>query len=166
MRRPRLSSSPATRKTIYTANWGSDDVSEIDLESGTVARRLPRSRPHADSTCTSDGLRLYVAGYADGELQRIDLPTGEGTLVFKSGGSLWAMAGDDFRGMLYVDDNALGTVYVIDLTTEVTTKLADTDSRPNTLRLASAGRLLCVANRGKEDRPTAPMPVRSGARSC
>ena len=138
-------------KTIYTANWGTNDISQIDLASGTVARRLPTVAAPRGLYLTSDGLRLYVAGYADGELQRIDLPTGEGTLVFKSGGSLWAMAGDDFRGMLYVDDNALGTVYAMDLTTEVTTKLADTDSRPNTLRVASAGRLLCVANRGKED---------------
>jgi DNA-binding beta-propeller fold protein YncE len=137
--------------TVYTANWGTNDISQIDLASGTVARRLPTVKAPRGLYLTSDGLRLYVAGYADGELQRIDLQTGEGTLVFKSGGSLWAMAGDDFRGMLYVDDNALGTVYAMDLTTEVTTNLAGTDKRPNTLRVASAGRLLCVANRGKED---------------
>jgi DNA-binding beta-propeller fold protein YncE len=138
-------------KTLWTANWSSNDVSEIDLTTGTLVRRLPTVKTPRGLYVTSDAKRLYVAGYANGELQRIDLATGEDTLVFKSGGSLWALAGDDSRGLLYVDDNALAAVFVVDLTTETTTKLTKTDSRPNTLRLAAGGRLLCVSNRGKED---------------
>ncbi len=138
-------------KTLWTANWGSSDVSEIDLASGTLVRRMPTVKTPRGLYCTSDAERLYVAGYASGELQRIHLPTGEGTLVFKTGGSFWALAGDDARGLLYVDDNALGAVFVVDLTTETATRLSTTDSRPNTLRLAAGGRLLLVSNRGKED---------------
>jgi YVTN family beta-propeller protein len=138
-------------KTLWTANWGSNDVSEIDLVSGIVVRRIPTVKTPRGLYVTSDAKRLYVGGYADGELQRIDLLSGQGTVVFKSGGALWHMAGDDALGLLYVDDNALGKVYVVDLTTEVTTELAATDHRPNTVALSPDGKVLYVANRGKDD---------------
>lgn len=139
------------QKTLWTANWGSSDVSEIDLVSGALVRRIPTVRTPRGLYVTSDAKRLYVGGYADGELQRIDLLTGEGTVVFKSGGALWHMAGDGRLGLLYVDDNALGKIYVVDLTTEITTELAVTDNRPNTVALSPDGKVLYVANRGKDD---------------
>lgn len=138
-------------KTLWTANWGSNDVSEIDVTTGTLVRKIPTVKTPRGLYVTRDGKRLYVAGYADGELQRIDLATGEGTLVFRSGGALWHTAGDDALGLLYVDDNRLGRVYAVDLTTETTRTLAATGNRPNTIALSADGKVLFVANRGKDD---------------
>lgn len=138
-------------KTLWTANWGSNNVSEIDVATGTLVRKIPTVKTPRGLYVTRDGKRLYVAGCANGELQRIDLATGEGTLVFRSGGALWHMAADDSLGLLYVDDNRLGKVYIVDLTTETTSTLAATGNRPNTIALNADGKVLFVSNRGKDD---------------
>ena len=148
---PKVLALSADEKTLFTANWDSNDISEIDLASGKVVRRLPTvAKPHG-LYLTSDGTRLYVAGFERGELQRIDLSTGAGKLVFATGGALWDLVADQTQRLLYVDDSKGNSVYVFDLENETATKFADTDQRPNTLSLSADGKVLYVSNRGKED---------------
>ena len=148
---PKVLTLSADEKTLWTANWGSNDVSEIDLATGKVVRRLPTvAKPHG-LYLTPDGARLYVAGFEKGELQRIDLSTGAGKVIFTTSGALWDLVADQTQHLLYVDDSKGNAVYVVDLENETATKLADTDQRPNTMSLSSDGQVLYVSNRGKED---------------
>lgn len=62
-------------KTLYVANWSSDNVSEIDLASGQVRRLLPTVRTPRGLHVSADG-RLFVAGFENGELARINLADG------------------------------------------------------------------------------------------
>ena len=52
-------------RTIYAANWSSNDVSAVDLATGSV-RRYPTVRTPRGLFPTPDGKRLCVAGYEDG----------------------------------------------------------------------------------------------------
>jgi DNA-binding beta-propeller fold protein YncE len=141
----------ADEKTLWTANWDSSDISQIDLTTGALVRRLPTVAKPRGLYATPDGASLYVAGFATGEVQRIDLGTSAGKVIFKTGGAMWDLAADEARGLLYVDDTEGNAVYVIDLEKEAATKLAGTDHRPNTLDLSADGKVLYVSNRGKED---------------
>lgn len=136
-------------KTLWASNWLSDDISEIDLATGKVTRLLKSVKTPRGLYCTPDGKRLYVAGFKNGELQRIDLATGESATVYDAD-TLRHFAADDTRGLLYVDDLILNQVFVVDLATEKTTKLLDTDQRPNTMDLSPDGRVLFVSNRGQD----------------
>jgi DNA-binding beta-propeller fold protein YncE len=94
-----------------------------------------------------------VAGFGSGEIQKIDLATGEGNVLFKTGGSMRHMAADNTKGLLYVGEFEKNEIYVVDLATTNVRKLADTDRRPNTIELSPDGKVPYVSNRGK-DNPT------------
>lgn len=135
-------------ETLYAANWSGDDVSEIDLGSGAVRRRIRTADTPRGLWATPDGTALYVAGFGGGELQRIDLGSGEVTTLFDSNGAMRHMAGDAERGVLFVSDMARDCVWVLDLATGKTTKFVDTDGKPNTIALSPDGRVLFVSCRG------------------
>jgi DNA-binding beta-propeller fold protein YncE len=135
--------------TLYVSNWTSDDVSEIDLVSGEVRRRLPTVRNPRGLYPTEDGERLFVAGFGHGELARIDLAEGTSQVLLSTGGAMRHLVGDGKR--LYAGDMATAEVYVVDLETEETHKLADTNAKPNTIDLSPDGRVLYVSNRGRNN---------------
>jgi DNA-binding beta-propeller fold protein YncE len=137
------------QKTLWASNWISNDVSEIDLATGKVTRLLKTVTTPRGLYCTADGKRLYVSGFKNGELQRFDLDTGEGTVVFDAD-TLRHFVADESRGLLYIDDLILNECFVMDLATEKVTKLLDTDQRPNTIDLSPDGRVLFISNRGKD----------------
>ncbi|MFH0916792.1 MAG: YncE family protein [bacterium] len=145
-------------KTLWASNWVSNDVSEIDLTTGKLVRRLKTVVTPRGLYVTPDAKRLFVAGFENGDIQRIDLATGKGTVLFKTGGAMRHMVADDTRGLLYVDDMSTKEVFVIDLATERVTKLADTDERPNTMDLSPDGKVLYVSNRGKDNPKTYYIP--------
>ena len=100
---------------------------------------------------TPDSRYLYVSGFGRGELQRIDLATGKGTVIFKTGGSLRHMVADERKNLLYVGEFEENKIYVVDMATDAVRVLADTDRRPNTIELSPDGRVLYVSNRGKDN---------------
>lgn len=138
-------------KTLWASNWISNDVSEIDLATGRVVRRIPTVVTPRGLYVTPDAKSLYVAGYENGDIQRIDLATGKGTVLIKTGGAMRHMVADEARRLLYADDMSTNEVYVIDLATDKVTRLADTDQRPNTIDLSPDGKVLYVSNRGKDN---------------
>lgn len=145
-------------KTLWASNWISNDVSEIDLTTGKLVRRMKTVVTPRGLYVTPDGKRLFVAGFENGDIQRIDLATGKGEVLFKTGGAMRHMVGDDQRGLLYVDDMSTKEVFVVDLATEKVTKLADTNERPNTMDLSPDGKVLYVSNRGKDNPKTYYIP--------
>lgn len=140
--------SPDERR-LYAANWSSHDVSEIDLASAKVLRRIKTVSTPRGLFITADGKRMYVAGYDNGEIQRINLASTKGKVLLRTGGAMRHLVGDSARGVVYADDMAGDTVYVVDLATERVRKLARTDRLPNTIDLAPGGKVLYVSNRGR-----------------
>jgi YVTN family beta-propeller protein len=140
-----LALSPDER-SIYAANWSSNDVSEIDLATWTVRRVIKTVRTPRGLYPTPDGRRLYVAGYGNGEIQRIELASGRGRVLLRTGGAMRHLVGDGKT--LYANDMARARVYAVDLKTERVRELARTDQKPNTMDLSPDGRLLFISNRG------------------
>jgi DNA-binding beta-propeller fold protein YncE len=133
--------------TLFLANWSSDDVSEIDLATGQLRRRIPTVTTPRGLYPTADG-RLFVAGYENGEVQRINLADGSSQVLLSTGGAMRHLVGDPARGLLYANDMGTDEAYVIDLASEQARLLAPTNSHPNTTDLTPDGRVLYVSNRG------------------
>jgi len=142
-----LALSPDER-TLYASNWVSNDVSAITLATGAV-RRYPTVRAPRGLFVTPDGASLYVAGFASGQIEKLDLASGRGTTLVTTGGAMRHLVGDVKRGRLYANDMAGDRVYAVDLATDAVRELAATDDLPNTTDLSPDGRVLYVANRGR-----------------
>jgi YVTN family beta-propeller protein len=140
-------------KTLYTANWAGNDVSVIDLGTGTVTKRIPVARTPRGLWPTADGKTLYVAGFDQGDLERVDLATGSVRKLFTSGGAMRHLVADEKRGLLYASDMGKDTVWVLDMKTDKVRKFCATDHKPNTIALSPDSRILFVSNRG-ENNPT------------
>lgn len=134
---------------LYLANWVSNDVSEFDLASGRELRRIKVVRTPRGLYPTPDGRSLYVAGFDGGEIQKIDLATGIGRVLIRTGGAVRHLVADPTRNRLYADDMTLGRVFVVDMTNDTVTRLADVDEMPNTMDLSPDGRVLYVSCRGR-----------------
>ncbi len=104
----------ADRQRLFLSNWLGDNVSEIDLETGEVVRKLRTVDTPRGLWPTPDGRQLYVAGFGDGRLDRIDLETGGRETVY-NGAVLRHLAGDAERGRLYISDMRRGRICVLDL---------------------------------------------------
>jgi len=138
-------------KTLFAANWSGNDVSEIDLATGELRRRIPVSKTPRGLYATEDGLTLYVAGFDSGWLDKVDLISGDVTAVFKDGGALRHMVADESTGRLYISDMSKDVIWVYDMATGKTTKLADVDEKPNTIDLSPDGKVLFVSCRGENN---------------
>lgn len=134
------------QSTLYVSNWSSHDVSVIDLESGEVDRRIPTVSTPRGLYPTPDGADLYVAGFDEGELQRIELETDESEVLISTGGAMRHLVGDDER--LFAGDMGTDEVFTVDLESQETDQLTETESKPNTMDLSPDDRLLYVSNRG------------------
>lgn len=137
------------QRTLYAANWVSDDVSEIDLRTWRVRRVIPTVDTPRGLYPTPDGKRLYVAGFGGGELARIDLASGKDKVLHRTGGALRHLVGNGT--MLYASDLRRSEVYAMDLATERVRKLAATDRTPNTIDLTPDGKVLFVSCRGRDN---------------
>lgn len=135
-------------KTLYASNWSGNDVSEIDLTTGKLVRRIRVSKTPRGMYATADGRYLYVAGFDSGQLDRIDLDSGEVKAVYTGGGALRHIVGDENTGRLFISDMAKNLVLVHDMKTGATSKFVDTDQKPNTIDLTPDGKLLFVSCRG------------------
>jgi DNA-binding beta-propeller fold protein YncE len=136
--------------TLYASNWLGNDVSEIDLGSGEVTRRLRTVTTPRGLWVDTTGRSLYVAGYEHGEIEVIDLVTGEGRVLHRSEGSMRHLVGDG-RGRVFASDMGRARVLVVDVETGDVAVLAPTDRAPNTIELTPDGRVLVVSNRGRNN---------------
>lgn len=145
-------------KTLYAANWSGDDVSQIDLTTGKLVRRIPVADTPRGLWPTADGASLYVASFADGVLERIDLATGKANVVFDEGGALRHLVADEQQGVLYASDMAEDCVWATTLATGVTRKFASVGHKPNTIDLSPDGRILFVSDRGENNEASYYLP--------
>jgi DNA-binding beta-propeller fold protein YncE len=141
-------------KTLWASNWVSNNVSEFDLVSGEVTRKLNTVLTPRGLYVTPDGESLYVAGFEDGEIEVFDLATGDSETIYRSGGSMRHLAGDPATGLLYASDMARAHVLVVDTATNEVAELAKVDKVPNTIDLGPDGRVLYVSNRGRNNPET------------
>lgn len=140
----------ADSKTLFASNWVSSDVSIIDLQSGKLRRRIRTVGKPRGMYPTRDGRYLYVAGFKDGELQKIDLRTGRGKVLYSKGVSLRHIVADEKRQRLYISDLARNQILVLDLTNDKIRHFARTNNKPNTIALGPERRVLYISNRGKQ----------------
>ncbi len=138
-------------KTLYASNWSGDDVSVIDLTSGTLVKRIGVSNTPRGMYATDDGKSLYVAGFDSGDLERIDLATGEVTPLFTEGGALRHIVADEKTGRLFISDMNKDVIWVHDMAAGTTVKFLDVDEKPNTIDLTPDGRMLFVSCRGENN---------------
>ena len=136
-------------KTLYAANWVSNDVSVIDLTTGTVSGLIPTVKTPRGLAITPSGTELYVAGFEDGNVVRIDLATGKQTELLRTGGAMRHLTLDPATSTLYADDMGRDSVYTFNLLTGAEKTLTTTDSHPNTITLNPSGKYLYVSNRGQ-----------------
>ncbi|NNL98973.1 MAG: hypothetical protein HKO63_12295, partial [Acidimicrobiia bacterium] len=141
-------------QTLWASNWVSNDVSEIDLATGEVRRKLSTVRTPRGLFVTPDGAKLYVAGFASGQLQVFDLATGEGTVLHRTGGAMRHLVGSPDGSIVYGSEMALDTIVATDTATDEVTNLAVVDRLPNTIDVSPDGRLLFVSNRGRNNPET------------
>jgi DNA-binding beta-propeller fold protein YncE len=135
-------------KTLFVSNWSGNDISEIDLESGKLRRRLPTVKTPRGLYATVDGRYLYVAGFGRGEIDLIDLSNGKGKIIFNRGCAVRHLAGDERRGILFASDLGKDCIWKVNLKTNKTEKFARTDRKPNTIDLSPDGKVLFVSCRG------------------
>ncbi|MBN4069734.1 MAG: hypothetical protein COA82_01680 [Alkaliphilus sp.] len=141
----------ADGKTLFTSNWSGADVSEIDLTTGELRRRIPVVKTPRGIYATEDGKTLYVAGFSKGEIQKIDLLTGDKRVIFKSGRAMRHIVADEERGVLFISDMGKRVIFKVDMKTDEVTVLAKTDANPNTIALTPDKRVLIVSCRGKNN---------------
>ena len=138
---------------LYVSNWVSSDITEFDLETGEVLRELDTIDTPRGMWMDPAGEWLYVVGFGDGRMQRVEVATGKREDLFTStGGTLRHVVGDVERGRLYVSDMRKGVIWLIEMGTWRATRLARTDANPNTIDLTPDGRLLFVSCRGQNNR--------------
>ncbi|MBN2840172.1 MAG: PEGA domain-containing protein [Coriobacteriia bacterium] len=138
-------------RTLYASNWSGDDVSIIDLATGTLVRRIGVSNTPRGMYATDDGKSLYVGGFDSGDLERIDLSTGQVTTLFSDGGALRHIVADEATGRLFISDMSKDLIWVHDMKTGTTTKFVDVDEKPNTIDLTPDGKMLFVSCRGENN---------------
>lgn len=143
---------------LWASNWVSNDVSEFNLTTGEMVRRIPTVTTPRGLAVDPGATRLYVAGYDVGDIEVIDLATGEGRIIHHSGGALRHLVADPDRGLVYASDMALDTIFVIDTSTDEVTTMGTTDRLPNTIDLSPDGQVLAVSNRGRNNPETYYLP--------
>ena len=138
-------------KTLYAANWVSNDVSVLDLATGSLVKRIPTVKTPRGLALDATGERLFIAGFDGGEIERLTLATGERSILIRTGGAMRHMALDVRSNVLYADDMGTSGVYAVDLSTEKVRQLTTVDSHPNTIGLSPDNRFLYVSNRGQNN---------------
>jgi DNA-binding beta-propeller fold protein YncE len=141
-------------QTLWASNWVSNDVSEIDLATGEVRRKLRTVTTPRGLYVTPDAAKLYVAGFASGEIQVFDLETGSGTVLYRSGGAMRHLVGSPDGSLVYASDMARDRILIVDTGTDAVTELGTVDRLPNTIDVSPDGRVLYVSNRGRNNPET------------
>ena len=140
-------------KTLFASNWTGNDISEIDVASGKLKRKIPTVRTPRGLYVTREGKYLYVAGFENGDLEKIALETLEHKTIFKSGGALRHIVSDEDHGILFVSDMGENTIWKISIADDSFEKFVSTENNPNTIALSPDKKILFVSNRGKNFSP-------------
>ncbi len=145
-------------KTLWASNWVSNDVSEIDLTTGRLRRRIHTVTTPRGLALDPSGTKLYVAGFDAGDIEVVDLATGEAQTIYHSGGAMRHLVADPTSPLIYASDMARDQILVIHTGDDSVTTLGSTDRLPNTIDISPDGRFLAVSNRGRNNPDTYYLP--------
>jgi len=135
-------------KNLFASNWSSNDVSQINLDTGMLVKKIKTVATPRGLYITKDNAYLYVAGFAKGEIQKIDLNTGKSSIIFKSGGAMRQIVGDEDKGLLFVSDMGKGVIWQVSIKDDEVKNFATTDINPNTIELSPDKKILFASCRG------------------
>ena len=131
---------------LFVSNWSGNNVSVIDLSSGQTVRQIATVSTPRGIYLTEDDNFLYVAGFDQGQIQKIDLKTNQSSELYKSQGAIRHIAADNH--FLYFSDMAKAVILKLDRETDQVSEFAKTDTNPNTIALTPDKKILLVSNRG------------------
>jgi len=132
---------------LYASNWVDNNISIIDLKNGQLIRNIPTVATPRGIYVTKDDI-LYVAGFANGEIQKINLKTGASSVLYRSYGAMRHIVADEKNDTLYFSDMGKAVIFKVDMKTEKVEQFAKTDLNPNTIVLTVDKKILIVSNRG------------------
>jgi DNA-binding beta-propeller fold protein YncE len=138
----------ADEKTLFASNWVSRDISVIDLQSGMLRHRIRTVRKPRGMYPTPDGRFLYVAGFKEGQLAKIDLQTRKQKILYDKGISLRHIVADEKKKVLYISDLGLDRIDKVDLKTDKVSRWVKANQTPNTIALSPDRKILFVSHRG------------------
>ncbi|MCU1496989.1 MAG: family beta-propeller repeat protein [Acidimicrobiales bacterium] len=132
--------------TALVSNWCSDDVSVVDLASGTEVRRVPIGRHPRGIAITGDSTTAFVAVMGGTDIARVDLGSWDVTYLRGVGrGPRHLVLSPDDR-WLYVTTNNDGYVSKLDAGTGEAVGRAATGRAPRSLAMATDGGSVYVVN--------------------
>jgi poly-gamma-glutamate synthesis protein (capsule biosynthesis protein) len=134
---------------LLASNWSGNNVSIIDLKTGKLIENLPTVATPRGIYILKDGKIFYAAGFKNGEIEKIDLENKEGKVIFKSGGAMRHIVGDEEKGILYFSDMGKNKIFRVNLKNDKVEEFVKTDNNPNTIVLTPDKKVLIVSNRGK-----------------
>ncbi len=135
-------------KTLFASNWSGNSVSVIDLEKGKLSKNIQTVTNPRGIYPTKNGRYLYVAGFKNGEIEKINLETTESNIIYRNEGAMRHIVADEEKGVLYFSDMANGKIYRVYLEDDKVEQFVKTERNPNTIALTDGGRVLVVSNRG------------------
>ncbi len=135
--------------TLFASNWLGDDISEIDIASGSLVRKIKTVRTPRGIYATRDGKYLYIAGFENGDLEKISLETLKRKIIFTSGGALRHIVADEASESLFISDMGRNMIWKVSLADDSFTEFVSTDINPNTIALSPDKKIIFVSCRGK-----------------
>jgi len=136
---------------LLASNWSGNNVSIIDLRTGKLIENISVVATPRGIYILKDGKTFYIAGFGNGEIEKINLETGEKKVIFKSGGAMRHIVGDEEKSMLYFSDMGKNKIFKVNLQNDKVEEFVNTDSNPNTIVLTTDKKVLIVSNRGKNN---------------
>lgn len=134
---------------LFASNWSGNNVSIIDLKTGKLIENIPTVKTPRGIYILKDGKTLYVAGFENGEIEKINLETKERKIILKTEGAMRHIVGDEEKGVLYFSDMGKNKIFKVNLQNDKVEEFAKTDNNPNTIALTPDKKVLIVSNRGK-----------------
>ena len=131
---------------VYVPNFGSDDVSVIDVDTNQVVATIPVGSQPWTLIASLDATKLYVGNYGDGTVSVIDALTNTvtDTLTVGPGPEFFTISKDGTK--VFVANSGSNTVSVIDVATDTVTNTITVGNTPIELEVSPDGQRLFVPN--------------------
>lgn len=143
---------------LYASNWVGNNVSVIDLESGSLLHQIKTVTTPRGIYPTNNGQYLYVAGFKNGEIQKIDLETKKSIVLYRNEGAMRHIVADEEKGVLYFSDMANAKIYKVYMESDKVVEFVKTERNPNTITLTEDKKILIVLNRGVNNKESYHLP--------
>ncbi|UPJ53440.1 hypothetical protein IVB30_20250 [Bradyrhizobium sp. 200] len=128
----------------YTANRGTDSVSEIDATTGTVLRAFKVGRQPVSIVISPDGKNLYTTDSAGNSVTRVTLENGDVKTVAVGAGPV-ALVAHPAQPRLFVACQQANTLIAIDANTMAAAAPVAVGNGPISLAISSDGKEIWVA---------------------